>query len=134
MVSVRKSSAERWICAIPSARPCVQTLVARNAWSRIPEAERRSPTTASARPYMGEESTMRPPPSMRRRSTSPRAARNAASLPISKLCQVPSPITGIASPLDGTGRVSTDGRRSEDGFPGEETEDEQDDENHEEDC
>src|SRR5437867_11556719 len=49
------------ICATPASRPLVQTLVARNSLSVIASSDARSPTTDSAAPYIGDESTTRPP-------------------------------------------------------------------------
>ena len=66
----------------------------------------RVPTTASARPYMGEESITLPPASSRMRSTSLRWSSAARSAPTSKACQVPSPTTGSGSLVEGIGRVS----------------------------
>ena len=48
---------------------------------------------------------MRPPPSKKPRITSAHAPRATGSLPTLKVIQLPSPTTGIASPLEGIGRV-----------------------------
>ena len=58
----------------------------------------------SARPYIGEVSIMRPPASASIRSTARSFWRAGSPGPTSNTCQVPSPITGIASPLDGIAR------------------------------
>src|SRR5215213_4310887 len=99
------SSADRRICAVPASRPLVQTFVARKTRGRRPASATRSPVAASARPYIGEVSIMRPPASASTRSTAASFSRAGSPGPISNTCQVPSPITGIASPLDGIGRV-----------------------------
>src|SRR5215472_3496778 len=105
ITSVRNSCAERRICSIPRSRPVVHTLVARKLGGRLPISASRSPVTASARPYIGDVSMMRPPSSSSCCST-PRNGRLPVSPePTSKARQVPSPITGIASPVDGIGRV-----------------------------
>src|ERR1051326_2183246 len=98
-------SAERRICAMPTSLPLVHTFVARKTRGRNPNSGTRSPTTVSALPYIGDESIMRPPASTNSRNTSLSGARAAALSPKSKACQVPSPMTGIASPVDGIGRV-----------------------------
>src|SRR3546814_4246247 len=90
---------------MPLSRPLVQTLVARNASLRLPNAARRSPTTASERPYMGELSITLPPAWNSRRRTFSSGARAAAFDPTSKVCQVPRPTTGSFSPLLGMGRA-----------------------------
>jgi hypothetical protein len=66
-----------------------------------------SPITPCEEPYIGEESIMRPPAAKNARITlrSNRARRR--SLPTLKVIQLPSPTSGIASPLDGIGRVRT---------------------------
>src|SRR5688572_30919981 len=88
---------------MPASRPLVQTLVAMKSLSRRPSSAASSPTTLSARPYIGEESTMRPPSSTNRCSTWRSGAR-AAPAATSKVCQVPSPITGTVSLDDGIAR------------------------------
>src|SRR5260370_13151205 len=60
------------ICSIPRSRPVVHTLVARKLRDRAPESASRSPVTASARPYLGEGSMIRPPSSSSPSSPSPR--------------------------------------------------------------
>src|SRR3989442_1010221 len=91
------------ICATPVSRPLVQTLVARNNVSVIARSVARSPTTDSAAPYIGEESTTRPPSSAKRWRTSLSGARSVAEAPTSKVRHVPSPTAGIFSRLDGMG-------------------------------
>ena len=105
MRSVRSSRIDSFICAMPASRPWVQTLVARNALSRVPAAASRSPTTPSDWPYIGELSITEPPASNSTFSTSARGARSAADGPTSKVCQVPQPTTGSASPVEGILRV-----------------------------
>src|ERR1700720_89489 len=105
MTGLRNSSAQRRICAIPRSFPLVHTLVARKTRGRNPGSATRSPVTASARPYIGEVSIIRPPASTSCRSTALSGARAPSSAPTSKTCEVPSPMTGIASPEDGIGRV-----------------------------
>ncbi len=61
---------ESFICAMPAVRPLVQTLVMMNARPLPPVAASASPARASARPYMGDESTMLPPAANNRRTTS----------------------------------------------------------------
>src|SRR5262249_26372732 len=72
---------------------------------RMPISASRSPVTASARPYIGDVSMMRPPSSSSRCSTPRNGRLSVSPEPTSKARQVPSPITGIASPDDGIGRV-----------------------------
>src|ERR1700730_259890 len=105
MTPVRKSPAERFICSIPASRPEVHTLVAIKADSRASSSATKSPTTPSARPYMGELSMILAPPAKNNRSTSASVRRVAAPPPTSKACQVPSPMTGRASPVLGIGLV-----------------------------
>src|SRR5262249_39477228 len=96
--------------SIPRSPPVVHTLVARKAPGRAANSASRSPVTASARPYIGQLSMIRPPPSRKRRNTSRSGLRAASSVPTSKARHVPSPMTGRASPVDGIGRVSTPDR------------------------
>src|SRR5436305_2839018 len=100
-----RRSADRHICAIPASLPLVHTFVARKTRGRNPISATRSPTTVSALPYIGEVSIRRAPAPVNRVSTSFSGMRAAALLPTSKACQVPSLMTGIASPEDGIGRV-----------------------------
>ena len=60
-----------------------------------------SPTTDSAAPYIGEESTTRPPASENVRRTSRSGARAPGSPRTSKVCQVPMPMAGSSSPETG---------------------------------
>src|SRR5260370_37669176 len=105
MTLVRSSSAERFICAIPASRHEVHTLVAIKADSRASSPASKSPTTPSARPYIGELSIILAPPAKNNRSTSASVRRVAAPPPTSKACQVPSPMTGRDSPVLGIGLV-----------------------------
>ena len=57
-------------------------------------------------PYIGDESMTRPPAAKKLRMTSAQLSRATRSLPTLKVIQLPSPITGSASPLEGIGRVS----------------------------
>ena len=50
---------------------------------------------------------MRPPAAKNARITSAQLARAGGSLPTLKVIQLPSPTSGIASPLEGIGRVRT---------------------------
>ena len=56
---------------------------------------------------MGEESIILPPASKKARMTLAQASRPAGSLPTLKVIQLPRPMTGMASPLDGIGLVRT---------------------------
>src|SRR5215831_5593383 len=94
------------ICATPALRPLVHTFVARNSLSVIASSRARSPTTDSAAPYIGDESTTRPPSSTRLLSTSRSGARSASPPPTSNTRHVPNPTAGIVSPLAGMGRLS----------------------------
>jgi hypothetical protein len=58
--SVRSSSIERVIWAMPSLRPRVHTFVATKARGS-PRRASKAPAVASARPYIGELSTTVPP-------------------------------------------------------------------------
>jgi len=102
----RHSRSESRICRSPAARPLVHTLVAAKAVVERPLSASRSPTTPSARPYIGLESISVPPPAKNACSTSRRRARSTAPLPMSKVSQVPMPTTGRRCPEDGMARVS----------------------------
>ena len=65
--------------------------------------------TSCDEPYIGDESIMRPPASKSARMTAAQESRATASLPTLNVIQLPSPMTGTASPVDGTGRVRTPG-------------------------
>ena len=94
---------ERSISAIPSRLPRVHTLVARNGVPIAPRSASTSPTISSARPYIGDESTTRPPAARNCRITSTCAVRFPGST--SNACHVPSPTVGMASLVLGIGRV-----------------------------
>ena len=61
----------------------------------------------SAAPYIGEESTSRPPSSTKRRSTSRKGSRCPGRGPTSNVRHVPSPTAGTVSPVDGMARVTS---------------------------
>src|SRR6185295_4732088 len=82
------------ICAIPSFRPLVQTFVAMNSFSRSPSFTASSPATASERPYIGDESSTRPPSATKSESTSSSRFRSLSAEPTSNVCHVPMPMTG----------------------------------------
>ena len=105
-MSRRSSAIERVICAMPSCSPRVQTLVATKAWRCIGGVSR-SPSTASAVEYIGEVSRTVAPAAKNAPSTTDNGARAPASGPTSKGPDVPRPMTGRASPLDGMRRVSS---------------------------
>jgi len=65
------------------------------------------PITGCDEPYIGEESIIRPPAAKNARITSAQASRATGSLPTLKVIHVPSPTTGIASPVEGIGRART---------------------------
>src|SRR6266478_9432362 len=96
---MRRMDSRIW--ATPSSLPLVQTLLARNARFFSPRSSSTSPTVVSERPYIGEESITLPPASNSVRTTWTSAARSE----VSKVRQVPIPITGSSSPLRGMGRV-----------------------------
>ena len=102
---VRSLRNELSIWAMPLSRPEVQTFVAMKRLDRIDAV--RSPATSSERPYIGEESMTLPPAETNSRRTSTRGARADGDEPVSNVCQVPRPMTGIGSPEEGTRRVST---------------------------
>ena len=105
MVATPMRSSERSICSMPFSRPRVQTLVAIHSRSVTPSSRASSPTAASARPYIGEESMTRPPPSVKRRRTSSMRVRACGSpVSISKVRYVPIPATGMRSPVAGMRR------------------------------
>ena len=90
------------ICAGPSEGEPVQTLSAANRVSGMPSWLRPWPMVAWDEPYMGEESIMPPPASKKACMTAVRSASASALSPTLKVIQVPSPTTGMATPLDGT--------------------------------
>ncbi len=57
--------------------------------------------TSCEDPYIGEESISRPPAPKKLRITSAQESRATGSLPTLKVIQLPSPMTGIVSPLEG---------------------------------
>src|SRR5262245_4272404 len=61
--------------------------------------------TSCEEPYIGDESIIRPPASTQLRITSAQASRATGSSPTLKVIQLPRPMTGSDSPLDGIGRV-----------------------------
>ena len=82
----------------------IHTLSAENTFA-APIFFKPSPITGCEEPYIGEESIMRPPAAKNARITSVHEARATGSLPTLKVIQLPSPTSGIASPLDGMARV-----------------------------
>lgn len=66
IVSARSNRNDSSICAIPSERPLVQTLVARKTRSRAAARATRAPTAASARSYIGDVSMTVAPSSTKR--------------------------------------------------------------------
>src|SRR5256885_371453 len=115
---VRSRRSDCSICDTPASRPRVQTLVARKSLSVIARSVARSPTTDSAAPYIGEESTTRPPRPTNCRRTSLSGARSAAEAPTSKVRHVPTPTVGIRSPLDGMGDCRIEDAAPARGGPG----------------
>src|SRR3569623_600179 len=103
--SRRRSRSDRCICSMPARLPPVQTFVATKASSRSWCRERRSPTTSSALPYIGELSTTRPPQSNSASSTWPRCAIPTGSRPTSNPSHVPQPMTGSGIAVEGMRRV-----------------------------
>ena len=59
-------------------------------------------------PYIGDESMTRPPAAKKLRMTSAQLSRATRSLPTLNVIQLPSPMTGSASPLEGIGLVSSE--------------------------
>ena len=80
---------------LASAIELVQILVATRASLRRSPSAR--PNTPSARPYIGDESKNRAPPSQTASTTS-RAAGSSAG-PTSNVCHVPRPTTGTSHPV-----------------------------------
>src|SRR5437899_5148256 len=103
---VRSRANERSIELIPLSLPCVHTFVARKSLSRIPSAAVRSPITSSARPYIGDVSTTRPPSFTNRASSSSNCFRLSGVRSTSNVRHVPKPITGSFSPEEGIARIS----------------------------
>jgi len=71
----------------------------------MPSFFKPSPMTSCEEPYIGDESISRPSISKKFRMTSAQVSRATRSLPTLKVIQLPSPITGRASPDDGMSRV-----------------------------
>ena len=63
------------------------------------------PITSCEEPYIGEESIRRPPSWKKARMTSAHESRPAASSPTLNVIQLPSPMSGSFSPVEGIGRV-----------------------------
>ena len=103
---VPSKSSERSMDLIPASRPVVHTFVARKSESWSLNLVAISPTTFSASPYMGDESTSVPPSLTKLRNTSSSGARSAAAEPALKTRAVPSPIAGSFSPEEGMARCS----------------------------
>jgi hypothetical protein len=82
---------------------------ANNILAAGPRRARPCPTTGCEEPYIGDESIIRPPASKNAFITSAHPSRAARSLPTLKVIQVPRPITGSASPVEGIGLVATAG-------------------------
>src|SRR5688572_19895418 len=102
----RKRRMDSSICRMPPCRPLVQTFVATKSLPSSFSSVARSPTTFSDRPYMGEESITVPPNRTNSRNTSRKGARSDCADPTSKVCQVPSPMTGSDSPVREIGLVN----------------------------
>ena len=98
-------SARRFDLARPPARrEEIQTFSAENRPAGCFSLSRPYPITFCDDPYIGDELIMRPPSSKKARMTSAQASRATGSSPTLKVIQLPSPTTGMASPLDGIGR------------------------------
>ena len=93
------------ISSMPRSRPEVQTFVAMNSFDRRPSLSTTSPMTSSARPYIGDESITQPPRATNSLSSSSSGRRSAGEFPTSKVCHVPSPMTGSASSVDEIARL-----------------------------
>ncbi|MFO1067564.1 MAG: hypothetical protein U1E14_03475 [Geminicoccaceae bacterium] len=65
------------------------------------------PITAWAEPYIGELSTIAPPPAKKARITAVHSSCSTGSSPTLKVIQLPRPTAGMGSPLDGMTRVAT---------------------------
>ena len=105
--STRSLRIESSIWRMPACRPLVQTLVATKSLGRMPRSAASCPVTCSEEPYIGELSTIRPPPSTKTRSVSFACASSGASPATSNTCQVPRPTAGSASPVFGMRRSSS---------------------------
>src|SRR6478735_7152504 len=89
----------------PRAPGAIHTLSAEKRCGGLPSFFKPAPMTSCEEQYIGEESIIRPPASKKLRMTSVQSARATRSSPTLKVIQLPSPITGNASPLDGIRRV-----------------------------
>src|SRR6266516_5506817 len=98
---------EASICSGPRAPEEIQTLSAENRLAGPLSLVRPYPITFWDEPYMGEESIRRPPESKKARITCAQASRAIVSLPTLKVIQLPSPIAGSPSPVEGIGLLST---------------------------
>src|SRR5438876_8260773 len=85
----------------PASAPTVHTFVAEKSVFAFEGMA--APIVSSDAPYIGDESTRRPPASKNARRIAPRPTRAAGSVP-SKVIHVPSPIAGRRSPLEWIGR------------------------------
>src|SRR6266498_2108635 len=68
--------------------------------------------TACDEPYIGEESIRRPPSRKKAPMTAAHSSRSSGSSPTLNVTQLPRPITGTFSPLDGIGLVTGVARAS----------------------
>ena len=96
---------EASIWRMPWSWPGVQTLVAEIRPGGCPKAARPRPMTSSDVPYMGEESIRPPPMAKKVLRTSLRCVWAAASSPMSKVSQLPMPMTGMRRFVEGTALV-----------------------------
>ena len=106
VIKLGESAREFSIWRRPASAPTVQTLLAAKSGPALAGIE--APMVSSEAPYMGDESTSRPPASKNARRISPRARRAAASV-TSKVIHVPKPTGGKRSPEDGIGRAAAPG-------------------------
>src|SRR6267142_3799320 len=97
---------DSFICLIPFSLPLVQTFVAINKAELIPAWVESSPTTFSELPYMGELSITLPPFSRRFFKTESNGSRSEGESPTSNVRQVPTPIAGRRSPVEGIVRIN----------------------------
>jgi hypothetical protein len=72
----------------------------------LPSLRRPYPITAWDEPYMGEESISPPPAAKNALITSAHSSLSSGSSPTLKVIQLPRPIIGSRSPVDGIGRVN----------------------------
>src|SRR6267142_3569459 len=97
---------DSFICLIPFSLPLVHTFVAINKFELIPAWVESSPTTFSELPYMGELSITFPPLSRRFFKTASKGSRSEDESPTSNVRQVPTPIAGKISPVEGIVRLN----------------------------